>query len=199
MGAGEDAHPLLHVCLRFHVLDELRSVGGEVGRIDQVEHVRVAAGGILDLPNQPVPPVARQLFGSAGGVIDIQRTPGVIVEVLPVAIELEPRLHFVKISVRVVREMLGDHVPIRDLGVFHHPGAAAVDAPDAVHVEVHVTPVIPRQPQLAHDPVKGLLALNRVVVVGAVARGMNFVEGSRSQKLIVLRHRAVVMARAADR
>ena len=189
---GEDAHPFLHVRQGFHVR-HVGTGGVGVGGVDQGEHVGVIVRRVPDFADEVIPAVPRQFLDASGSRVVVEGAPRVVTETLPVVVKFEPGLQLVQAAVRVVGELLPDNVAVRHLAVLHQCAAAA-----SVHVHSDVPAVIPRQPELAHHPVTGLFPQDGVVVEGAVSRRVDFIEGRGSQKLVIVRHGAVVVTGIAD-
>ena len=89
--------------------------------------------------------------------------------------------------------MLLDHVRIGGLRVLHQRAA-----PVAIDVHRDKSPIIPRQTQLAHQPVGRLFPLIAGVIAGTVSRLVDFIERGGAEKFVVVRKDKFVMAKTAD-
>ena len=89
--------------------------------------------------------------------------------------------------------MLVHHVCVWCLGVLHQCASAI-----AVYIDRDESAIIPGQMQLARHPVGRLLALQNVVIAGAIARLMNLVERGCAQKFVVVRKDPFIVTKIAD-
>ena len=195
MVGGEHPHPVLHVNQALHVGNVVGIIERQVGvrRVNHGKHVGVVVGRVGGASNFVIIAVPRELLGPAGGGVGVEIRPAVIVEIDRTArrrrTKFKPWLHFVQITGGVVGEILFDQIGVRTLGVLHQ-GPPAV----AVHIDRHIAPVQPGNPQSPHEKMGGLLALNTPVIPRPIAGLVDLVERSRAQKLVIIVEHPFIMA-----
>ena len=149
---GEHAHPIFHVGDVLQIRDIVRRAGS--GRS---VHERIDAREIIHrvrrAPNHKIVAITRGLPDTACRREGIQRAKCVVVERNGIATsrvtELEPRLHFVEETIRVVRKVFLHHVAVRRLRVFHQRTPTV-----AVDIHSDVAAIQPRHAERAQKCVR---------------------------------------------
>ncbi len=183
---GRHAHEFLGIGQGLQARVIGRAARWEIGGGDEGKDIGEIVGRVRILANPVHPAVAAGLI-LAGDTVDcggeaVQQTKRFTVEIHIAArvqrgSAFKPGMVLVKESVVIVGPALLDHVGPRHLAVLHQ---RAVPVP--VQIEDIESPVTPRHTQLPGHPVRGLFALEGIIIQRPVSRQVLLVEGSRAEE-----------------